>query len=457
MSGRILVVDDEKLIRWAIRERLSMEGYEIEEAENGATATALVQNGPFDAALLDLRLPDADGMDLLKQFRQAAPDMAIIIITAFSSVDSAVEAMKEGAYYYITKPFNMDELVITINRALETKTLKRRVTHEVNERKAQYGLSEIIGETKAIVEIKELVLKIAQGDATTVLLLGESGTGKDMIARAIHYESARAENLFMNVTSTALPEALLESELFGHEKGAFTDAREQKKGLFELADGGTVFLDEVGDMSPAIQAKLLRVLEERTFRRVGGTQDITVDIRVIGATNVDIETALRDGAFREDLYYRLSTVPIYIPPLRERKDDVSLLADHFRRSFAKEFRREMAPLSNDVVDKLKSYSWPGNVRELRNVMERAALLSSGSELEAGDIVLGRASFKKSAGDTVGDFRLPEEGCDLEDVEKALLLQALERVDWNQSRVGKLLGLSRDQVRYKMSKHKLERP
>lgn len=454
MSAKVLVVDDEKLIRWSIKERLTSEGLDVVEASDGATARDLVAEEKPVLALLDLRLPDADGMALLKEFQATAPQMTAIVITAFSSVDSAVEAMKEGAFHYLTKPFNMDELAMTVMRALETSSLRNRVDSEVRQRKAQFGVSEIIGDSEAMQEIKTLIRKVAQSDTTSVLLLGESGTGKDLIARAIHYESARASQPFMNVTCTALTESLLESELFGHEQGAFTDAKHQKKGMFEQADKGTVFLDEIGDMAPSVQAKLLRIMEERAFKRVGGTKDIRVDIRVIAATNANLEEARRTGAFREDLYYRMSTLPIHVPPLRERTGDIDLLVRHFAEIFAVEFNRRLDPISDAVLERCRNYRWPGNVRELRNAIERAVLLSSGHTLSPDDIVLGwtTASPEEANGHV---FRLPEAGCDMAEVERSLLEQALKRTRWNQTKVGELLGITRDQVRYKMSKYGLD--
>jgi len=423
-------------------------------APDGATAERLLQGANFDLALLDLRLPDTDGISLLKKAHDVIPDLPVIIITAYSSVDGAVEAMKSGAVDYVTKPFNMDELAMTVRRAIENASMRRRLSDHVSEEKARFGLENIIGESRAMTEIKALIRRIARSETTTVLLLGESGTGKDMMARAVHYESNRVDRPFVNITCTALPETLLESELFGYEKGAFTDARVQKKGLFEVATEGSVFLDEIADMRPSLQSKLLRVLEEKAFKRIGGTDDVTVDVRVIAATNRDIDDAMRTGRFREDLYYRLSTVPIQIPPLRERSDDIPLLVAHFLRQYNHEFHQNYRDFAPDAMRKLLSYAWPGNVRELRNVIERAALLGTGETILSDDIVLGRSALRRPAQENEHVAVLPEQGCKLEDVERDLVCQALDRTRGNRTQAAELLGLTRDQIRYKVEKYQL---
>ncbi|MBI2933610.1 MAG: sigma-54-dependent Fis family transcriptional regulator, partial [Planctomycetes bacterium] len=309
MSHRILIIDDEKLIRWSLSERLKKEGFEVGEAADGSSAVQALSADSVALALVDLKLPDTDGISLLRHIQANTPETTVIIITAYSSVDTAVEAMKLGAYDYITKPFNLDELAISVRRAIEVRSLKRAADDRLREARESYGLQNVIARSGIMRGIVDLARKVARSEASTILLRGESGTGKDVLARAIHYESHRGGAPFMNITCTALSDTLLESELFGHEKGSYTDAKAQKKGLFELADGGTVFLDEIGDMSPNLQAKLLRVLEEKSFRRVGGTVDLRVDVRVIAATNRDLERAIQDHAFREDLYYRLNIIP----------------------------------------------------------------------------------------------------------------------------------------------------
>ncbi|MBN2309264.1 MAG: sigma-54-dependent Fis family transcriptional regulator [Candidatus Hydrogenedentes bacterium] len=457
MDARILVVDDEQLIRWSLCRRLGEEGYVCIEAEDGASARARADEGSLDLALLDIRLPDVDGMTLLTQLRERHPHMRFVVITAHSTVNGAVEAMKIGAHDYVAKPFNMDGLVLTVRNVLEASGLERRLVAEVGQQKARFGLSNVVGDSEVMAHIRDLVRKVARSETTTILLLGESGTGKDMVARAIHYESARVEMPFMNITCTALPETLLDSELFGYEKGAFTDAKEQKKGLFELADGGSVFLDEVGDMSSGLQAKLLRVLEDKIFRRIGGREDIRLDVRVIAATNRDLQDAIDTQVFREDLYYRLSAMPIVLPPLRERIEDVPLLARHFLAQCNRELHRAFRDFSPEAVQRLLDYPWPGNVRELRNVVERAVLLSSGEVIALDDIHLGRSAFRPRPANDEQAVRLPQNGCNLSDVERDLIRQALERTNWNQTQSAKLLGLTRDQVRYKMAKYRLSEP
>lgn len=450
MPERILVVDDEKLIRWSLKERLASGGYEVLEAANAAEAQRLLSEQPFDLALVDFKLPDGDGIGLLRTAQRLQPDLPVLIITAYSTVNSAVEAMKEGAFDYISKPFNMEELVITVARALDMHSMRRTLDTEVSRRKKRFGINNLIGKSPAMRRIKELVLKVASSETTTVLLLGETGTGKDMVARAIHYESSRIEKPFMNITCTALPETLLESELFGFEEGAFTNAKGRKKGLFELGHNGTVFMDEIGDMPLQLQGKLLRVLEEKAFKRIGGAADITVDARIVAATNRDLLKLIDEGKFREDLYYRLNTVPIELPSLRERTEDIPLLAEHFREQFAEKFKRNLKPLDQAVLGKLTAYRWPGNVREMRNVIERAALLAPGDRIAEEDVVLGRADGPRGA----GLVTLPPKGCNLSDVEKTLLEQALQRTKGNQTRAAELLGITRDQIRYKMEKFEI---
>jgi DNA-binding NtrC family response regulator len=471
MSDQVLIVEDERLIRLTLRDRLEKEGYLVSEVASGEAALAHVAERGADLILLDYKLPDISGLEVLRRLAADHADIPVILMTAYSTVESAVEAMRLGAFNYLNKPFNMDEMMLSVAKALETTRLRREVKRFVAENRERWGIARIIGRSPALLGVFDLVKKISRSGSSTILIQGESGTGKDLIAKAIHFESERAPRPFMNVTCSALPENLLESELFGHERGAFTDAKQEKKGLFELARGGTVFLDEIGELPLGLQAKLLRFLEDRTFKRVGGVRDMTVDVRVIAATNKDLERAVEEGAFRRDLFYRLNVIPIHIPPLRERAEDIPLLAAFFVDQMNREFKKQVRGLTAPALAAMQRYPWPGNVRELKNALERAMILGSGEWIDEADLppeVRGEkarpsaerpvaamaapvAAAAAAGADPKRPLVLPQDGLDFEQLERDLVQQALEKAGGNQTQAARLLGMTRDQIRYRIEK------
>ncbi|MCK4536464.1 MAG: sigma-54-dependent Fis family transcriptional regulator [Desulfuromonadales bacterium] len=448
---KILVVDDEHLIRWSLEQSLVKQGYDVTTAANGEDALQFIQEESPELVLLDIQLPGLDGLEVLEKVKEIDEDILVIMVTALGVLETAVKAMRMGAYDYINKPFNLDELSIIIKKALDTKELRKEVAHLRSTQTSKYGIENIIGNSRHMQQVLEMVRKVAKSDASTVLIQGESGTGKELIARAIHFESSRRDKPFMAINCAAMPETLLESELMGHEKGAFTDAKAQKKGLFEIADGGTLFLDEIGDMDVGMQAKLLRILEERTFRRIGGTKEIPVDVRIVSATNQELLKKIEEKSFRNDLYYRLQVIPIYLPSLRERPDDIMPLVDFFIEHYNREFGKTVKGISKMARKFLEEYEWPGNVRELRNIIERAIILESEETLMLEHLPGEMVSRAGESGSGPMNLRIPPEGIDIEDVERELIRQSLEIAEGNQSKAAKKLNLGIDAFRYRMKK------
>jgi len=452
----VLVVDDENLVRWSLKQKLESAGYNVLEADTAASAMALFQEHMPDIVTLDIRLPDANGLKVLLDLKRQAPGLPVIMITAYGAVDDAVKALQIGAYDFLEKPINFERLLHSLENALETSVLRNEVERSKREQADTWSIDNIIGESRAINDVKELVRKVADSEATTILIQGESGSGKDMVAKALHYQSRRARQPLVVLNCAAIPEQLLENELFGHERGAFTDAKTLKKGLFELADGGTVFFDEISEMYLNLQAKLLRVLEDQTFRRIGGVKDIKADVRVVCASNKDLERMAREGRFREDLFYRLSVIPIVIPPLRERKEDIPLLVDYFVNDYNVRFKKAIKGVTPKALRVLTNYDWPGNVRELKNAIERAAILLDQGFVDVDLIPLRISEF---TGEPVslpgqGSLVIPAQGIDLYQVEKELIRLALVKARGNQTQASRLLSISRDTLRYKMKKYGL---
>lgn len=420
--------------------------------EKGVEGLSVFKEEVPDITLLDIHLPDVSGITVLEGIKEINRNALVVMITAFGDIQTAVKTIKLGAYDFVEKPFNMEKLKILLAKALETVSLRREVSEFRTQLSAKYGFDSIIGRSDEMKKVFDLIIKIAKSDATTILLRGESGTGKDLVAKVIHYQGDRAEKPFMEINCTALPETLVESELFGYEKGAFTDAKAMKKGLFELSDGGSVYLDEIGDMMPSTQAKILKVIENKSFKRIGGTKDIDIDVRMIAATNKNIEDAVKRGEFREDLFYRLNVIPIVLPPLRDRGDDILLLAKYFIDAFNRECRKNLKGVSREAEKSFLEYHWPGNVRELRNVIERAMILESEDYILPEHLPLELTSKRAVTHNAWGiGMKIPPGGIDLEEIEKELIRQALDISRGNQTKASKLLNLTRDTLRYRMQK------
>jgi two-component system response regulator HydG len=445
---KILVVDDEESHRIMLKAVLGAEGYMVAEAADGTEALAAVGKGAFDVILLDLRMTSMDGIEALGEIRKISPQVPVLIMTAYASVKTAVEALKAGAFDYLTKPLDIDELKILIEKAMDHYHLRAENLVLKERLGDRFDFSRIIAASPKMKTLLETLAMVAPSDAT-VLIMGESGTGKEVVANAIHHNSPRAGEPFIKVACAALPETLLESELFGHEKGAFTGAVTRREGRFQLAHRGTIFLDEVGEMSPAIQTKLLRVLQEKEFEPVGSTRTTKVDIRVIAATNRDLEKDVKEGRFREDLYYRLNVVPLTLPPLRERREDVPLLADHFLNLYREKNRKPVRRISGKALDLLIRYDWPGNIRELENCIERAVILSRDEVLVPADLPPQIRMLSPEEGK--GAFALPA-GMSLEEVERALIVKTLDETGGNRTRASEILGINRRTLQNKLKQY-----
>jgi len=463
-DGRILVVDDDGMFRRVIAHGLEEAGWKVDLDDGAGNVAARIRQAAPDVLLLDLNLPGATGLEILQSLVRQRCDVRVIMVTGTEDLPTAVSAMQAGAFDYVTKPVDLAQLGVSIERAMEVGRVSRE--RDLYRDRHDRRFSFVETRNPQMQEIYELARKVAQSETTTVLIEGESGTGKEHVANLIHQRSPRAEKPILEINCASLPEQLLESELFGHEKGAFTDASERKRGLLELADGGTLFLDEVGEMALSIQVKLLRVLERLTFRRVGGTDDIRVSVRIISATNRDLTKAVSEGTMREDLYFRLKVVPIRLPPLRERPEDLPVLAEHFLHEFSRTFGRAFLRVSDDAAATMRAYAWPGNIRELRNCMERAVLLHDGEELTApmlqipgavGTAEGGAVGFLREVGE-IRDRGIPEDGVDFErlvaQMERFLITKAAEKAGGNQSLAARYLHVNRDKLRTRMKNHRL---
>jgi len=450
---KLLIVDDEKLLRDSLKKHFQREGYQVYLAESARKAIEAYREYVPELVLLDVRLPDGNGLDVLHEIREVNPEALVILITAYGGIRSAVEAIKRGAQDYITKPFDIEELSFTVQKTTELFRLKEELRSIKDSTARKYEFGKIVTQGIAMKKACEEALKVAQTENSTVIVRGESGTGKELLCRAIHYNSSRRDMPFVPVNCASLPESLLESELFGYEKGAFTGATRRKIGFIESAEGGTIFLDEVGDISPGTQVKLLRFLQEQEFYRVGGVKPVRVNVRVVAATNRNLEKGLENGTFREDLYYRLHVFPIFIPPLRERKEDIPLLAKHIMETFNREFGKNMKGFSPEAMDALENYTWKGNVRELKNVIERSIILAEGQWILATDLppeIRGAVKNSEKAGDR--PFPLPVEPIlPLEQLETVYIRKVLEYTGGNKSLACRRLGITRNRLRRKLAK------
>jgi len=472
-QDKVMIVDDERLVRWSLRVKCEEWGFNVVEADAGEPALRLAQQEAPDLVLLDVRMPDMSGIEVLDQLKKNGDARAVIMITADPQLDDVKAALKLGAYDFVGKPIDFDELHVAIKNALEATSLRNEVQALRGEVRRTVGYDSVVSVSPKMTELMHFVRKVASSEATTILIQGESGTGKDLIAKAIHFESSRHQKPFVAINCSAIPETLMEAELFGHEKGAFTDAKQMKKGLFEAADGGTLFLDEIGELTPLLQAKLLRVLEDQVIRRVGGLRDMQVDVRVIAASNRDLEKAVREGQFRQDLYYRLAIIAIFIPPLRDRKEDILPLVNFFIERYNRRFKKSIRGITSQTRALMLAHNWPGNVRELKNTIERGMILEDEPFLrpiylpfsvgESGGRTLFERTSPADCGHTLPNGRtlprlyIPEGGTSLEEVEHSMVELAMSQASNNQTNAAKLLDISRDALRYKLKKFNMVRP
>jgi nitrogen regulation protein NR(I) len=454
---RILVVDDEEQMRDLLAKVLERKGYHVSVCGDGTEALASLEREPVDLVVTDVRMPGLNGMEALRAIKELNPEIVVIIMTAFGSIDQAVQAVKDGAYDYINKPFKIDEILLTIEKALDERRLRHEVSSLRQELRTRYHFENLIGKSRAMQDVFHLIEQVA-GSRSTVMVYGKSGTGKELVAKAVHYNSPRATKAFVAVNCAAIPAELLESELFGHEKGAFTGAIATKVGKFELATGGTLFLDEIGHMRLDLQAKILRALQEREIERVGGTRTIKIDVRVLAATNRDLKKAIEEGTFREDLYYRLNVVPITLPPLRQRREDIPLLVDHFIAKYNREFARNVKSFSAGATAALYQYDWPGNVRELENVIERAVALAQSETISLRELPMDISILGGMLGGKVIED-IQKAGFTLREArghfERQYILSILEKVQWNQTEAARVLGLHRNTLAWKLQRLRID--
>jgi len=456
MGKKILIIDDEKAIRWSLGEALKNIEYEVDDAATGTAGIKKFEDDPPDCVILDLKLPDTDGLKVLKKIKEIEQDVPVIMMTAYGEVEIAVEAIRSGAYDFLQKPFQLEKMKVSIRNALESSGMRAEIGDLRKKEREAYSFKNFIGRSAVMETVFAKIRKIGASKASTILIQGESGTGKELVARAIHECSGGANQPFLEINCAALPETLLESELFGHEKGAFTDAKFRKKGLFELAEGGTIFLDEIGEMGITLQSRLLRVIENKTFRRVGGVKDLRVNTRIIAATNRNLKRAIEEGRFRNDLYYRLQVIPLDLAALRERPEDIVPIANHFISLFNREFKKNVKKVDAKVARLLEGYRWPGNVRELKNVIERAMLLEAEDELLPEhlppEIVQGESAPPAAGGERNIDSLYP---ISIEDMEKILIEKTLGESAGNKSKAARVLGISRQTLREKIKLYRIE--